>query len=142
MVPDGEPGEPMRVTGRVLDDAGKPLAGVNILAYQTDQEGYYSRGGNDESDARLCAVVRTDADGMYSLETIRPGSYPTGGVPEHIHFELWGDAIERQRRDLQFADDHLVSDVRKRGLTRTSTVRPVADDGEALLVERDFEIRN
>ncbi len=142
MVPEGERGEPMQVTGRVLDSSGEPLAGVHILAYQTDEEGYYSRGGSDEGNARLCAVVRTNQSGEYRLETIRPGSYPTGGVPAHIHFELWGDDIPRQRQDLQFADDETVSDRRKADLTRTSTVRPIARDAEGVWrVERDFRLR-
>ncbi len=142
MVPDGEPGDPMQVTGRVLDPSGAPLSGVNILAYQTDKDGYYSPGGENESDARLCAVVRTNQDGEYALTTIRPGSYPTGGVPEHIHFELWSDEIARVRRDLQFADDELVPERRKSNLTRTSTVRPLErDENGVWQVVRDFSLR-
>lgn len=142
MVPSGEPGEPMRVAGRVLDSQGEPVAGIHIFAYQTDRDGYYSRNGQNESDARLCAVVRTNESGEYSFDTIRPSSYPTGGVPEHIHFELWSDELARQRRDLQFADDDLVPDHRKRNLTRTSTVRPLERDSDGIWeVARDFEIR-
>jgi protocatechuate 3,4-dioxygenase beta subunit len=132
----------MMVTGRVLDSSGEPVAGLHILAYQTDEEGYYSRGGENEMDARLCAVVRTNERGEYSLDTIRPGSYPTGGVPEHIHFEFWSDEVARQRQDLQFADDQLVSEHRKTDLVRTSTVRPLTRDSEGVWrVERDFQLR-
>lgn len=131
----------MKVVGRVIDPMGAPIAGVQILAYQTDANGYYSRGGTDERNARLCAVVRTNESGQFVLETIRPGSYPSGGVPEHIHFEFWGQEIARQRQDLQFADDELVADHRKTGMSRTSTVRPVERDAEGVWqVERDFEI--
>jgi len=132
----------MKVSGRVLDPAGAPVAGVHILAYQTDANGYYSPGGTDERNARLCAVVRTNESGQFALETIRPGSYPTGGVPEHIHFEFWGQGIARQRQDLQFTDDELVPEHRKAGLRRTSTVRPVERDADGVWqVERDFEIQ-
>lgn len=142
MVSEGEPGEPLEVTGRVVDVNGNPLVGVHVFAYQTDAAGYYSPGGSDEGNARLCAVVRTNESGEYRLETIRPGSYPTGGVPAHIHFELWGDGIPRQRLDLQFADDELVSDRRKAGITLTSTVRPVERDAEgSWRVERDLRLR-
>jgi protocatechuate 3,4-dioxygenase beta subunit len=141
MVLEGEPGEPMLVSGRVLDSAGRALAGVHILAYQTDRDGYYSPNGADEANARLCAVVRTNESGEYSLETVRPGSYPTGGVPAHIHFELWSDAFERKRRELRFADDESVSESRKLSLTRTSTVRPVTRDPNGRWrVERDFTL--
>lgn len=142
MVPEGEPGEPMKVSGRVFDASGQPAAGVNIYAYQTDDEGYYSKGGGDENNARLCAVVTTNERGEYALETIRPGSYPTGGVPAHIHFELWRDGASRQRRDLQFADDELISARRKANLTRTTTVRPLSKGESGVwLVERDFRLR-
>ena len=141
MASETEPGERLRVSGRVLDSTGKPMAGILILAYQTDVEGYYSPAGENERDARLCAVIRTNESGEYSFDTIRPGAYPNGGVPEHIHFELWGDGIARQRRDLQFADDDLVPERRKRDLSRTSTVRPIMREADAWRVERDFEIR-
>lgn len=142
MVPKGEPGETLRVTGKVLGSSGDPVAGVNVFAYQTDAAGYYSPGGANEGNARLCAVVRTNERGEYSLDTIRPGSYPSGGVPSHIHFELWTDGIARQRQDLQFADDGLVPDRRKANLTRTSTVRPVDRDEDGVWhVERDFRLR-
>lgn len=141
MAPDGEPGEPMTVTGRVVDGDGNGVAGVHLRAYQTDAEGYYSRGGADEGNARLCAVIRTNENGEYALDTVRPGSYPRGGVPAHIHFELWSDTVPRRSMDLQFADDELVPERRKTGLTRTSTVRPAAlgDDG-VWRVERDFRL--
>lgn len=142
MVPQGEPGEPLRVTGQVLDASGAPAADVYVFAYQTDQVGLYSRDGADEANARLCAVVKTNGNGEYAFSTIRPGSYPSGGVPQHIHFELWRDGESRQRMDLQFADDELVSERRKVGLERTSTVRPVVrgEDG-VWRVERDFQLR-
>ena len=136
-----EPGERMAVAGRVVDRDGAPLAGVNILAYQTDDEGYYSPRGTNESDARLCVVIATDAEGRYSLDTIRPGAYPTGGVPAHIHFELWGDGVGRQRRDLQFADDLRLSERRRREVSRFSTVQaPERDEAGVWRVTRDFRI--
>ena len=136
-----EPGERLWVEGRVVDRNGAPLAGVHMLVYQTDDDGYYSHDGSDERNARLCVVIATADDGSYSLDTIRPGAYPTGGVAEHIHFELWGDGIARQRRDLQFADDERVSASRKRDLTPFSTVRPVErEEAGGWRVRRDFRL--
>lgn len=142
MAPEGEPGELLRVTGRVLGASGAPIAGVHIFAYQTDAEGYYSRGGTEERKARLCGVVQTNEQGEYEFLTIRPGSYPTGGVPQHIHFELWRHGEGRQRMDLEFADDELVPERRRVGLRRDSTVRPAVrgEDG-VWRVERDFLLR-
>ena len=55
---------------------------------------------------RLRAWVRTDAEGMYRFQSIRPGSYPGRDVPEHIHMHV----IEPGRftyyiDDLVFTDD-------------------------------------
>ena len=136
-----EPGERLWVEGRVVDRDGAPLAGVEILVYQTGDDGYYSIDGRDERDARLCVVIVTGEDGTYSLDTIRPGAYPTGGVPEHIHFELRGAGLVRQRADLQFADDEKVSASRKRNLTPFSTVQPVErDDAGVWRARRDFRL--
>ena len=35
----------------------------------------------DESDARLCGLMLTDAEGRYRFETVKPGHYATGGPP-------------------------------------------------------------
>ena len=43
LAPAGEPGVPMRITGRVLDDSGRARAGVVVYAYQTDSTGIYPR---------------------------------------------------------------------------------------------------
>ena len=82
-----EPGEPLVVSGRALDRNGKPLAGVKVRVFHTDDAGYYSEGGMDESKSRLCGVLETAADGTYRIETIRPGDYATGGPRAHVHFD-------------------------------------------------------
>ena len=80
-----EPGERMVVAGTVYDSDGKrALAGHTVFVFQTDAEGYYSVGGMDESDARLCGLMLTDAAGRYRFETIKPAHYATGG-PHGAH---------------------------------------------------------
>lgn len=86
---EDEPGDRLVLTGQVVTGASRePLSGVKIRFFQTDASGFYSPQGMDERDARLCGVVRTDRDGRYRLETIKPGPYATGGPPPHIHFEV------------------------------------------------------
>jgi protocatechuate 3,4-dioxygenase beta subunit len=88
-----EPGEPMRIEGRVLAIDGKtPAAGVVIYAYQTNAEGLYA-GGKPGTEAsrrhgRLRGWVKTGADGRYSFDTIRPAPYPDDTIPAHIHFTI------------------------------------------------------
>lgn len=85
-----EPGDRLLVTGRVLDrDGTSALPGVRVRVFQTDDAGWYSDGGMDESAARLCGVFETDAEGAYRVNTILPGAYATGDGPEpHLHFDL------------------------------------------------------
>lgn len=131
---DGEPGEPLHVTGTVYGpDGSTPGAGVELYAYHTDAEGLYSE-TNDNTDPRLKATVRTGADGRYQLRTIKPAPYPGGGVPAHIHFRISGGGFSDQRADLNFEGDPYLSSraiERSAQLGRFGPVRPLVkgDDG-------------
>ena len=89
-----EPGERLHISGRVRDREGQARAGVEVRVYHTDDAGYYSRGGMEESQARLCGVFGSDADGSYAVDTIVPGPYATGGPAPHVHFDVRGGGME------------------------------------------------
>ena len=84
---DTEPGERLIITGRILRaDGNTPASGVTLTLYQTDAAGIYGPGSGQPSEiARLRGRLVTGADGRYEIVTIRPGHYPGGGVPAHIH---------------------------------------------------------
>ena len=91
IAPADEPGVPLGVSGTVTGADGRPRAGVIVYGYQTNAHGEYPRVFPPRSFAsqfqgRLRGWARTDAQGRYSFETIRPGSY--GGNPEHIHMHV------------------------------------------------------
>lgn len=140
-----EPGQRMVVEGRVLESDGTtPVAGATVFVFHTDDEGYYSRGGMDESDARLCGLMLTDADGRYRFETVKPGHYATGGPPAHVHYRVWGPDLPRQSFSLNFEGDPLLGE---RGQDASAnptwtTIRPAepGDDG-VLRVVRDLKLR-
>lgn len=141
-----EPGERMIVSGAVFDSSGaKALSGVTVFVFQTDAEGYYSPGGMDESDARLCGLMVTDVAGRYRFETIRPAHYATGGgPPAHIHYRVWGPDLARQSTTLFFEGDPLLGD-RGRDASKNptwATIRPTTrDENGTLLVRRDLRVR-
>ena len=82
-----KPGERLVVEGTVVGADGRtPVAGASVYAYHTDAAGSYGPGGN--RDPRLRAYLRTDARGHYRFETVKPGSYPGGGIAAHIHFHF------------------------------------------------------
>jgi len=106
-----EPGNRMIIRGRVLRaDTKLPYAEAVLYAYHTDITGHYAT--SDASDhilrwhGRLHDWCRADADGRYELHSIRPGAYPNGKAPEHIHAAVQlpnGNAY--WINDFVFADD-------------------------------------
>lgn len=85
-----EPGERLILKGVLYAaDGSTPLSNVSVYAYQTDATGMYSRPVDDSRNPRLKAWAKTDARGRFEVDTIKPGSYPGGGNPAHIHVVLF-----------------------------------------------------
>jgi protocatechuate 3,4-dioxygenase beta subunit len=139
MAPANEPGARLHVSGVVVDDAGQPVTGASIYAYQTDAEGYYGvKPASDSANPRLRILLRSDAQGRWSFTTIRPGSYPASRVPGHIHFEVVASGFTRRVFEIVFEGDPLVTTAMRSN--PVFSVRPVAPDGR--VTERIVLIRN
>jgi protocatechuate 3,4-dioxygenase, beta subunit len=116
---DGEPqGQRMIVTGRVLEDDGRPVPNTLVEIWQANAGGrYFHRRDNWPSplDPNFTGVGRTltDSEGRYEFVTIKPGAYPWGNHynawrPAHIHFSLFGRAFtQRLVTQMYFPDDPL-----------------------------------
>lgn len=128
------------IVGKVVRGAeSQPVAGARVLAFHTDAQGYYSEGGMDEANARLCGVVLSGEDGDYRFQTIRPAHYATGGPAAHVHFEVTLPDGGSRRFTLNFEGDPEL-DGRRAG-ERWDSIRPVESvDGEAT-VRRDLWLR-
>lgn len=81
-VEKGITGIPLIVTGQVLGIAGRPLKGAKLDFWHADRKGAY-----DNQGFRLRGHLYTDADGRYTLTTIKPLYYGVPGDmrPAHIH---------------------------------------------------------
>lgn len=144
-----EPGERLVVSGRVLD-GGRPVRGVSVYVFQTDIEGRYSKEltGNDaELDPRLHGAMRTDANGAYSYETIRPGHYD--GNAAHVHYLVRAPGYYPLLLDLWFDDDPELLARRQAGRPEIPpsfpknvvAIRPVTRDaGGVWRTTRDIEM--
>lgn len=93
IAPAGEPGAPLALAGRVVDQDGRPQPGIIVYAYHTDRNGIYPASNAAATrygrrHGRLRGWARTDADGRYAFDSIRPGSYPGADIPEHIHMHV------------------------------------------------------
>ena len=115
----GEPlGERIIVTGRVLDDSGRPVPNTLIEIWQANSAGRY-RHGCDQHPAPLdpnfsgAGRTLTGDDGTYRFVTIKPGAYPwlnhhNAWRPAHIHFSVFGRAfISRLITQMYFPGDPL-----------------------------------
>ncbi len=103
-IKDGEPlGERMIVSGRVLDEAGRPIRNTLVEVWQANAAGRYIHlvdQHNAPLDPNFFGGGRcvTDDEGRYRFLTVKPGAYPWGNHPNawrpnHIHFSLFGPSI-------------------------------------------------
>jgi protocatechuate 3,4-dioxygenase beta subunit len=117
-----EPGERLIVTGQATDGT-KPLAGASIYVFHTDADGRYTTdGSNSDENARLHGAMRSDANGRYRYETIRPRGY--GGAPAHVHYVVTAPGYKPRMFELWFEDDPILADRRKAGLPDVPAIYP------------------
>ncbi len=112
-------GQRIIVSGRVLDERGRPVPNTVVEVWQANAAGRYIH-SKDDWDAPLdpnftgAGRVVTDAEGRYSYVTIRPGAYPWGNHknawrPAHIHLSLLGPSFAtRLVTQMYFPDDPLI----------------------------------
>ena len=110
MVKDGEPGEPLVVSGTIYQVDGKtPVAGARLYVYHTDASGRYTRNPLSRTP-RLRGWMKTGPEGHYEFRTIKPGAYPGERIPAHIHATIAAPGQrEKWIEDFLFADDPNVS---------------------------------
>ncbi len=117
---NGEPlGERIIVTGRVVDEGGRPVPDTLIEIWQANAAGRYIH-RSDRHDAPLDPNFRgsgrcvSDAEGRYRFYTVKPGAYPWGNHPNawrpnHIHFSLLGPSfLVRLVTQMYFPGDPLL----------------------------------
>jgi protocatechuate 3,4-dioxygenase beta subunit len=112
-------GERIIVTGRILDEDGRPLRGTLVEVWQANAAGRYDH-DSDQHNAPLdpnfpgAGHVLTGDDGSFRFLTIRPGAYPwrnhtNAWRPAHIHFSVFGAGFaSRLITQMYFAGDPLI----------------------------------
>jgi protocatechuate 3,4-dioxygenase, beta subunit len=116
---DEPSGQRMLLSGRVLDEDGKPIRNTLVEIWQANAAGRYNH-AVDQHDAPLDpnfignGQLLTDDEGRYQFKTIKPGAYPwrnhpNAWRPAHIHFSLFGPAIStRLVTQMYFPGDPLL----------------------------------
>ena len=135
------PGAAMRVSARVLDRQGAPVAGAEVDIWHCAPDGLYENQAEarakGQADMNLRGKFTTDADGTFGFWSIKPAGYPipTDGVvgqmltlqqrhamrPAHIHALAYKPGYKTLISQVYADDDpHLLTDVQF-GVTRAVT---------------------
>jgi protocatechuate 3,4-dioxygenase beta subunit len=111
-ISEGEPGLPMRLALRVVDEACKPIEGAEVDIWHTMPDGHYSAEDADpfctgddahaESGRFFRGIQVTDARGRVDFDSCFPGWY--AGRAIHIHFTIRVGQAEYVTSQLYFED--------------------------------------
>jgi len=115
--PKEELGEKLIISGIIYFPDGKtPAKDIVVYVHHTNNEGIYPKKGNETGNGKYHGYLRgwmkTNSNGKYEFETIKPLPYHShGGEPAHIHYNIRGvDYPEYWITALWFADDRRVTD--------------------------------
>jgi len=116
----GMEGQPLRVTGKVLDTRGRPLPGARVEMWHVDSKGEY-----DNAGFRLRGQVPCDTGGAYWFETMAPVAYSSRCA--HVHVRVSAPGAKTLATEIQFADDPVA--MRNAGGARKSLVMKTSQAG-------------
>ncbi|OLN94009.1 Catechol 1,2-dioxygenase 1 [Colletotrichum chlorophyti] len=114
------------LSGRVLDQAGRPVRGAIVDIWHTAPNGMYEQQDADQPDMDLRGRFRTDDEGRYSMYCLRPVPYPvpndgpSGRLlelldrhpyrPAHLHFIISADGYRPVTTQLFDSRDRYLED--------------------------------
>lgn len=97
----GEPGDLIIVSGTVVARNGRPIAGAVLDIWHANHMGQYDNGDPEHPPAaneyHLRGRLRTDEQGRFTFESIRPGHYritPLEFRAAHIHFKVSAEGYQ------------------------------------------------
>lgn len=121
----GDPGMPLKVTGKILNTRGEAVPGARIDMWHADAKGIY-----DVHGYRYRTKLVIDSQKEYAADTIMPGHYPDRPA-QHIHYLITAPGHKPLITQLYFATDPFFEgdpdkNFNKRGVaSHRECVRPV-----------------
>lgn len=104
---DDEPGQRMVISGRVLNlDCTQFIPDTVVDVWHADDEGQY-----DNQGFKLRGFTRTNDQGFYLFDTIKPGKYLNGAQfrPSHIHYKITPPGFAQLTTQLYFEGDSSIA---------------------------------
>jgi len=95
----GDPGFPLRVSGKVLNTRGELVPGARIDIWQADHAGHY-----DVTGYRYRTQLLVQADSEYGIDTVMPGHY-SDRPAQHIHYMISAPGHKTLITQVYFATD-------------------------------------
>jgi protocatechuate 3,4-dioxygenase beta subunit len=141
------------LTGIVFQNDGKtPAPNVLLYYYHTNTEGKYVHKPKEkrsmppnklgQTHGYIRGWIKTDAEGKYSIYTVRPGTYPTRDEPDHVHITVKepNNINEYYIDDFVFDDDKLLTTAKRKKLENRcgSGVLRMVQKGKLLIGERNI----
>jgi len=128
------PGHPLFITARVVDPAGRPIAGAEVDIWHASPVGLYENQDPGQADMNLRGKFTTDGDGRFWLQTVKMVGYPipTDGVvgkllsaqqrhpmrPAHLHALIVKPGYKVLISQVYDPDDPHIDDDVQFGVTR------------------------
>lgn len=136
----------IKLIGTVYHQDGRtPAEGIILYIYHTNREGIYETKGDEKGWARHHGIfrgwIKTGKDGQYTFYTFRPGAYPSGTEPEHIHITVKEPGkSEYYLDDFLFEDDPMLSSEKRKNMPNRggSGIKMPFKNTDILEIKRDL----
>jgi protocatechuate 3,4-dioxygenase beta subunit len=108
----GDKGDVLAISGTVIARNGRPIAGAVLDVWHASAFGRYDNDDADhppaEDEFRLRGKIRTDKEGRFQFETVRPGHYqlsPGQYRTAHMHFRVTAEGYQSLTSQFFFGDE-------------------------------------
>lgn len=125
----GDPGVPLKVSGRVLNTKGQVVEGAVVDFWQADARGLY-----DTHGYRYRTRFSPDEKGEYGIDTVIPGHYPDRPA-QHLHYMVAAPGHRTLVTESYFATDPFFEG----NIDKNWNKDGIADHKEMILPVRLFE---
>ncbi len=94
----GQEGEPLVVSGKIVDQKGAPAKGTVLALWQNAGNGLYAQQDKDQAPTNYHARLRVADDGSFAFTTVRPVAYqvpydgPAGDMLRALGRDAWRPA--------------------------------------------------